>query len=384
MKWVAKVAMGATFSVLCSTVANAEIKVGFVTSLSGSGASIGIPYSKGMAAAIAYLNEVGGERIRIIQLDDASDPSTAARDARKLITEDGVDVLFGTSSATSTLAMATVAVEEKVPMITLSPLSPLAAGEGGPWVISVPQPATLMIGAVVDRMRSQGLRRIAYIGFSDAWGDLVHDSLVSATSGSDITIVANERYGRADTSVTAQTLKMLALRPDAVMTGGSGTPGALPFLALADRGYRGPVFGMHSLINADFVRVGGNAVEGVICPSGPVVVAEQLPDANPSKSMSLEFRAAYQKANNAVTTDGFSPTSFDGWLIFLDAAKRSLPNGKPGTQEFRNALRQALFSTKEVVGTQGVYNFTPASNYGVDERSRVLVKLVKGNWQLIP
>ena len=168
------------------------------------------------------------------------------------------------------------------------------------------------------------------------------------TAGSPIKVVTNERYARADTSVAGQTLKIVAAHPDAVITGGSGTPGALPYLALAERGYKGGLYGTHALINPDFVRVGGEAVEGVICPTGPVIVAEQLPDSNVTKKVSLAFRDAYQKANNAPTTDAFSAYAFDGWLVMVDAAKRALAKAQPGTAEFREAFKEAMQTTKEV------------------------------------
>ena len=187
-----------------------------------------------------------------------------------------------------------------------------------------------MVAAVVERMKTANVKKAAYIGFSDSWGDLVYDATMKNVAGSTIEVVTNERYARADTSVTGQTLKIIAARPDAVITGGSGTPGALPYLALAERGYKGGLYGTHALINPDFVRVGGTAVEGVICPTGPVVVAEQLPDSNVTKKVSLAFRDAYQKANNAPTTDAFSAYSFDGWLVLVDAAKRALAQGAAG------------------------------------------------------
>ena len=128
---------------------------------------------------------------------------------------------------------------------------------GGPWVISIPQPPSLMVEAVVDHMKAKGIKTVAYIGFSDSWGDLVYNSLMAAAKRDGIKVVTNERYARPDTSVTGQVLKIIAAHPDAVMDGGSGTPGALPLLALAERGYTGPVYGSHALINADFIRVGG-------------------------------------------------------------------------------------------------------------------------------
>jgi branched-chain amino acid transport system substrate-binding protein len=359
-----------------------DITVGFVTSLSGPGASIGIPYEKGVLAGHGYAAKIGDVNIKLLRLDDASDPSAATRNARKLVQEEKVDVLMGTSGVPGTVAMAVVAAETKTPMISLTPASQ-PQSPNGQWLISIPQPPPLMVAAVIEKMKAAGVKKAAYIGFSDSWGDLVYDATMKNVAGSTIEVVTNERYARADTSVAGQTLKIIAARPDAVITGGSGTPGALPYLALAERGYKGGLYGTHALINPDFVRVGGTAVEGVICPTGPVIVAEQLPDSNVTKKVSLAFRDAYQKANNAPTNDAFSAYSFDAWLVLIDAAKRALAKAQPGTAEFREAFKEAMVTTKEVVGTHGVYNFKPDSYFGVDERARVLVKLEQGKWKLV-
>jgi branched-chain amino acid transport system substrate-binding protein len=381
---ISRLAVGvAALAVFTSASLAADITVGFVTSLSGPGASIGIPYEKGINAGYAYADKVADHNIKLIRLDDASDPSAATRNARKLVEEEKADVLIGTSGVPGTVAMVVVAAETKTPMISLTPASQ-PQSPNGQWLISIPQPPPLMVAAVVERMKKDNVKKAAYIGFSDSWGDLVYDALMKNVSGTQIEVVTNERYARADTSVTGQTLKIIAARPDAVITGGSGTPGALPYLALAERGYKGGLYGTHALINPDFVRVGGRAVEGVIAPTGPVIVAEQLPDSNPTKTLSLAYREIYQKANNAPTNDAFSAYSFDAWLVFLDAAKRALAKAQPGTPQFREAFRDAMVSTKEIVGTHGVYNFQPGSFFGVDERSRVLVQLQKGKWILVP
>ena len=358
----------------------ADLKVGFITSLSGPVSSLGIPYEKGMKAALAYKSEINGRKIQLVQLDDASDPSTAARNARKMIEEDKVDVIIGTAGSPGALAIAAVARETKTPLISIANAN--LDGEEGAWMITVPQPAPLMASALVERMKKSGVKTLGYIGFSDAWGDLVYDAMMKIAEPAGIKVVSNERYARADSSVTGQVLKIVALRPDAVITGTSGTPGALPYLALAERGYKGQIYGMHALINPDFVRVGGASVEGLLAPTGPVIVAEQLPDANPIKKVSMDFRAAYLKANGAPANDAFSAYSFDAWLLLLEAAARA--KGEPGTPQYRVALRDALVSGKEVVGTHSVYNFKPDSRYGSDERSRVLVKLEKGQWKLVP
>jgi len=365
--------------------AHAEILVGFVTGLSGPVSSIGIPNAKGLAAGQAYIGEIEGEKVRVIQLDDASDPTASTRNARKLVEQEKVDILIGTSGAPQTLAMATAAIEMKVPMIAVSPIAPVAAGEDGPWVVQTPQPAPLLVKGIVDHMKSRGLKTVAFIGFSDAFGDLMYDSLVQNAKAADIKVVANERYARSDNSVTAQVLRTISSHPDAIMLGGTGTPGALPAIALSERGYKGPLYGNHGLISADFLRLAGKSAEGIICPTGPVTAAEQLPENNPIKKVALAFRAAFEKANGEAPTDSFSSYSFDGWLIFADTAKRAMATGaKPGSPAFHAALRQALFATKEVVGTQGVYTFTPADRHGVDDRSRIMVQIENGKYKLLP
>lgn len=383
MKSLIRCAVAAAVSAGCAVGAlAADLKVGLSVSLSGPNSSLGVPYSKGMQAALAYKGEVGGRKIQLIVLDDASDPTTAGRNARKLVEEEKVDVLMGTSGVPAALAMAQVGRDAKVPMIGLTPLS-LDPAENS-WIMTVAQPTQLMVDAVVDRMKSNGVKTVGYIGFTDAWGDLVYDALMKAAPGAGIKVVSNERYARADQSVTGQVLKIVALRPDAVMTGGAGTPGALPFLALAERGFRGGIYGQHGLINPDFIRVAGPAGNGALMPTGPVIVAEQLPDNYPTKKIAMDFRAAFQKANNAPTTDAFSAYSFDAWLVFLDAAARTIPKAEPGTPAFRAALRDAIFSTSEVVGVHGVYSFKPGALYGVDQRARVIVKLDNGQWKLAP
>jgi branched-chain amino acid transport system substrate-binding protein len=383
MKTMHRVAATLVGAGLALNALAADLKVGFITSLSGPVSSLGIPYEKGIKAGVAYKATVGGHKVQLVQLDDGSDPATAARNARKLIEEDKVDVVIGTAGSPGALAIAAVARETKTPLISIANAN--LPGEDGAWMVTLPQPAPLMVNAVVERMKKSGVKTVGYIGFSDAWGDLVYDSLLPAAKAAGIQVVTNERFARADTSVTGQVLKIVAAKPDAVLTGTSGTPGALPYRALAERGWKGQIYGTHALINPDFVRVGGPAVEGLLAPTGPVIVAEQLPDSNPIRKVSMDFRSAYQKANGALPTDAFSAYSFDAWLLFADAAQRALATkAEPGTPAFRVALRDAIVNTKELVGTHGVYNFKPDNRYGSDERSRVMVKLEKGEWKLVP
>jgi len=382
MRWFRSVAAVAAAAVMAGGAARADITVGFMTSLSGPGSSIGIPYGRGMDAANAYADTVAGQKVKVIRLDDGTDPSTAARDARKLIEDDKVDILIGTATTPSASAMMAVANELKVPMISLSPLK--ASQSRDAWGISIVQPPPLMVSVPVDRMVRDGVKTVGFIGFSDSWGDLVYSGGKRASDAGKIKLVAAERYARTDTSVTGQALKVFATHPDAVLIGGSGTQAALPILALAQLGYRGKFYGTPALLNADFIRLGGKAADGVVVSAGPVMVAAQLPDDHFAKKISLTFFDAYKKATGQVSTNAFSPYSFDTWILFLDAAKRALAKAKPGTPEFRTALRDAIFATKDVDGTNGIYNCHPGSAYCSDDRALVLVRLVDGKWTYAP
>ncbi|WP_409053074.1 ABC transporter substrate-binding protein [Variovorax sp. GrIS 2.14] len=373
------VALGIAMGLSAAAMA-ADLRIGFISSLSGPVSALGIPYEKGIRAAIAESPMLAGHKVELIVLDDASDPTTAGRNARKLVVEDKVDVLIGTSGVPGAMAIAAVAKELNVPLISPTPVT--IAGGADTWTVTVSQSFPLMVSAVVERMQKAGVKTVAYIGFSDALGDLAYDSLKMSTDAAGIKIVANERYARADASVTGQILKITALRPDAVFAGNSGTPGALPYLALAERGYKGQLYGTHGLINADFVRVGGASIERLQVPSGPVLVADQIAADNPIRAVSMNFRAAYQKVNGAPPNDAFSSYTYDSYLLLGDATKRT--KGEPGTPAYRTALRDAIMSTKELVGTHGVYNFKPDDRYGSDKRGVVMVKMEKGQWKLAP
>ena len=184
--------------------AQAQINVGVVTSLSGPISSIGIPYGKGIATGLASINEISGQKVNVFQLDDASDPSAAARAAHKLIEENTVDIILGAAGSPPTLAVYGIAYEAKVPLIVIANI--LVEGERGEWEITVPQPASLMVAADVENMKKAGIKTVAYIGYSDAWGDLVYDALMKTAPPAGIQVITNERYARADTSVTAQIL----------------------------------------------------------------------------------------------------------------------------------------------------------------------------------
>jgi branched-chain amino acid transport system substrate-binding protein len=370
---------GALASVLAAGAARAEITIGVSLGTTGPGASLGVPYKNAFQLMPKTL---GGEPVRYIILDDESKPDGAAKNARKFVGEDKVDALMGSNSVPSGAAMAQVAAESKTPLVSLTPLPPLTP-ERAPWTFIVPQPTELMMGAVTQHLKSKGLKSVAFIGFSDSWGDLVYNAVTALAPAGGYKLLTNERYGRADASVTGQVLKVMAASPDAVIVGGSGSPGATPHIALAERGYKGPIYHNHGTVNLAFIQTGKKSVEGAIAPTGALIVAEELPADFPTKAVSLDFVKRYEAAFGAASRNAFAGYSYDGMLVLDAAAAVALKKAKPGTPEFREALRDALENIKNVIGTHGVYNMSAANHNGLDERARVLVQVVNGEWRLL-
>jgi branched-chain amino acid transport system substrate-binding protein len=358
--------------------AHAEVTVGVTFGATGPGASLGIHYKNAFQLLPKAL---GGQPVRYIILEDGSDPTNAGKNARKLVTEDKVDVLMGSNGVPSSLQIAQVAFETRTPYIVMTPI-PLAPDKLA-WAFIVPQPTELMMGAVAEHMKANGVKTVGFIGFSDAWGDLMYKATEYHAAAYGYKVVTNERYARADTSVTGQVLKIMAANPDAVVVGGSGTGGALPHVALVERGYKGRIYHNHGTVNQEFIKVGGKNVEDAIAPTGPLMVPEELPASHATKAVALDFTKRYEAAFGERSRNAFGGYSHDGVMLLGAAIPAAIKKARPGTPEFRAALRDALENVKNVVGAHGVYNMTPANHNGVDERARVLVRVEKGTWRLM-
>ena len=369
--------VGGLAALLAAALAHAEIVIGVSISGTGPGASLGIPVRN---AFEVLPKTIGGEPVRLVMVDDASDPAQGAKLVRQLA-EQKVDVIIGSSTIPVAIAQGGIASELKIPIIALCPipLDPV----GRPVVFAVPQSPSLMVEGAVEHMKANGVKTVGFIGFADAWGDLTLKALQQFAEGAGIKILTNERFARTDTAVNAQVIKIMAASPEAVLVGGAGTPSAAPQTAFVERGYKGPIYHMHGVVNPDFIRVAGKTGEGAIAPTGAIVVAEQLPDGHPLKKTSLDFLAAYESKFGPKTRNAFAGYAYDAYALVTAAVPKALARAKAGTPEFRQALRDALAGSQNVVGTHAVYNLSATDHNGVDQRGRVMVRVTNGDWRLI-
>lgn len=374
--------MAAIGFAFAATAAHADINVGVTVSATGPAASLGIPEKNTIAL---MPTTIGGEKVNYIVLDDASDTTAAVKNIRKLTSEDKVDVILGSTVTPNSLAMIDVAAESATPMISMAASARIVEpmDDKKRWVFKTPQNDAQMSTAIIEHMTNNGVKTVAFIGFSDAYGEGWHEQFSAVADLRKLKIVANERFARTDTSVTGQVLKIIAAKPDAVLIAGSGTPAALPQKALKERGFAGKIYQTHGVANNDFLRVCGKDCEGTFLPAGPVLVAAQLPDGNPVKKSALEYITKYEAVHGKGSVSTFGAHGWDSGVLLAAAAPTALKKAKPGTKEFRAALRDALEGLKEVPAAHGIFSMSATDHLGLDQRSRVMVQIQNGAWKLV-
>lgn len=381
LKKLKATALGALM--LTSISAWADINVGVILSLTGPGASLGIPEEQMIKLWPA---ELGGQKAKFIILNDASDTSTAAKSAMRLIAEDKVDLIIGSSTTPTSLAVVEAAGSEKVPVISLAGGGAIVMPQDGvrKWAFKLSPTESISTNRVLDHMVKDKLKTIATIGVATSYGDGFLKVVETLAPTKGIKLLTSEKYNANDQSVTSQVLKVLSTNPDAVYILSLGTPGALPHIELIQRGYKGRIYQTQGVANADFLRVGGKALDGSFITVAPVLVGDQLPDSSPIKKIAVDFLKKSDAAVGAQNRSLFGATAWDALLIADHATRNALKTSKPGTVEFRTAIRDNIEQLKNFVGTEGVYNMSPQDHNGVDERSQVMIKIENGKWVYQP
>jgi branched-chain amino acid transport system substrate-binding protein len=352
-----------------------DITIGISISTTGPAAALGIPERN----ALEFVpKEIAGVPLKVIVLDDGGDPTAATTNARRFVTESKADVIMGSSTTPPTVAVSNVANEAGIPHIGLAPF-PITP-ERAKWSVDMPQPVPIMGKVLYEHMKAHNIKTVGYIGYSDSYGDLWFNDLKKQGEPMGLQVVDDERFARPDTSVAGQVLKLVAANPDAILVGASGTAAGLPQTALRERGYKGLIYQTHGAASMDFIRISGAAAEGVIMASGPVMDPEDQPDSALTKKPGLALNTAYEAKYGANSRSQFAGHSYDAFQVLLRVIPVALKTAKPGTPEFREAIRQAFLSEREIAATQGVYNFTEKDRYGLDDRSRILLTVKDGKY----
>jgi len=368
---------------LCfSTAAIAQIKIGLMVSATGPTSAIGIPQKN---TGEILPKQIGGVPVEYISLEDGGDATRAVQNIKKLVQENNIDALIGPSTTPNAFAILDVIAEAKVPMMatvgTSAVVEPIDAKKR--WVFKTTQNDDLIAAALLKHMAKNNVKTVAFIGFSDPYGDNWLKVFSSLGEKAGIKVVNAERFNRTDQSVTGQTLRMLAAKPDAMLIAAVGGPAVLPEATLRDQGWKGPIYQTHAVATDDFIKLGKDKVEGTVLAAGPMLVIDEIPDSNPTKKVAQSYIATYQKQFGTIPAT-FGANTWDAGLLLERAIPEALKVAKPGTEAFRTALRDALAREREVIGCQGVFNMSPANHNGMDERARVLVTVKDGKFRLLP
>ncbi len=369
--------IAATISALCSTAALADINIGVSLALTGPGSGLGIPMQNQLKL---FPKTIGGEKVNLIVLDDATDPGKGAANARRFVTEDKVDVIIGSCITAVAAAITDIASEAGTVQLAGSPVG-VPAGKDK-WLFRLPQSNTVMGHAVVEHMKKQGVKTLGFLGYTDAYGEQWLKEIAPQLDKAGIKLVATERFARTDTSVTPQALKLNAASPDAILVVASGSGAAMPQMGLVERGYKGKIYQTHAAATQDLMRVGGKAVEGTFVVSGPAVIAEQLPDSHPSKKTSIAFVQQYEKLVGPNTRNQFGGHAYDAQIALEKAIPMALKKAKPGSPEFRAAIRDSLETMGRTIFAHGVMNWTKDDHWGYTLETGVMLKVVDGQFKV--
>lgn len=371
-------AIAAAVFALASTAALADITIGISLPLTGPASGLGIPMGN---AIKLWPQSIAGEKLKVIVLDDATDPTKGVNNAKRFVTEDKVDIIMGSAATPVVIPMAGVAFESQTPQYMFSP-GVLQAGRDT-WSFRLPQGNAVMSHAIIEHMKKQGIKTVGFLGYTDAYGESwLKDFQDQSAALNGPKVVATERFARSDTSVTAQALKLTSANPDAMLIVASGSGAAMPHKAVVERGYKGKIYQTHAAATRDLMRVGGKDVEGAFVVSGPAVIAEQLPANHPSKAIAQKFVDQYEAAYGKGNRNQFAAHAFDAILVLEKVIPVALKKAKPGTPEFRAALRDATEQMGRTVISHGVLNYTKDNHWGYTTETGVILKVVNGDWKV--
>jgi branched-chain amino acid transport system substrate-binding protein len=372
-----KTLVALAITAVSSASALADIKIGVSLSLTGPGSGLGIPMQKQLQL---FPKTLGGEKVELIILDDATDPGKGAANARRFVTEDKVDLIFGSCITSVAAAMTDIASEAGTVQIAGSPVG-VPPGKDK-WLFRLPQSNTVMGHAVVEHMKAQGVKTLGFLGYTDAYGQQWLEAMGPLLDKAGIKLVGTERFARADTSVTPQALKLTSANPDAILVVASGSGAAMPQLALVDRGFKGKIYQTHAAATPDLMRLGGKAAEGTFVVSGPALLGDQLPDSHPSKKLAMDFVQKFEQAFGANSRNQFAGHAYDFEIATEKAIPMALKKAAPGTAEFRAAIRDSLENMGRTVFSHGVMNWTPTDHWGYTLETGVMTKVVGGKFKV--
>lgn len=360
-------------------------KVGFIASVTGPVSSLGVPERDTALMLQDQINKAGGIKgadgkmhpLVIVVEDDASDTSKATLAAKKLVEQDKVALIIGSSGSPASIAMADYATSVKIPMISMASASTIVTGADGKekfWIFKTPQSNTPVTQVQADYFKAKGITTVASLGVNNAFGQDSRNAMKAIFPAAGITVLADELFQPGDKDFTAQLTKIKGLNPQGLVIHATSGEGAPLTVQARQLGFTVPIVHNHGIGNIDFINLAKDSAEGILFPIGKLLTYQALPDTDPQKAILAKYVADYTAYTKGAPISTFGGHAYDAVTIATQAL------GAVGTDP---AKLQAYFEgggVKNLVGITGVFNWTPTDHTGVAKESMVLVEIKKGTW----
>ena len=326
------------------------ILLGEVGSLTGSEASFGISTRNGIELALEEVNAAGGvkgKKLAVRVYDDQGKPEEAANATKRLISQDKAVLILGEVASSNSLAMAPIAQQAQVPMITPSSTNPKVT-EVGDYIFRV---------CFIDPFQGYVMAKFARENLKLANAAILKDNKSDYSLGlSDVfrakfaemggKIVAEEAYSKGDTDFRAQLTAIKQQKPDAIYVPGYYTDVGLIARQARELGIKAPLLGGDGWESEKLFELGGTAIEGSY-------FSNHYSTENPNPVVK-SFIEKYQKKFN-VLPDSLAALGYDAAMVAVKAMERAPDLSGP-------ALKAAIAQTKGHEGIAGTITLDEKRN----------------------
>jgi branched-chain amino acid transport system substrate-binding protein len=354
------------------------IRIGAIFSVTGPASFLGEPERNTAKMLEEDLNKAGGllgQKIEVIVYDDESDTTKAVTAVDRLIKRDRVVAVIGPSTSGSTLAIVPKVEEAKIPLISCAAARKIVEPVRQ-WVFKVAASDILAVKKIFTDLKQRDLTKIAILTASDAYGAGGREDIKELAPKMGITLVADEVYGPKDTDMTAQLTRIKGTAAQAIVVWGTNPGPAVIARNRAQLKITTPLYMSSGVASKKFIELAGpENAEGILLPAGRLIVEAQLPATHPQKSLLSKYIREYEpRFKQPVST--FGGHAWDA-MMMLAQAIRNAKSVEPA------AIRDAMERVRGFYGTGGEFNFSPEDHSGLTEEAFAMVRITKGDWELL-
>lgn len=358
-------------------LAQEPIRIGSFLAVTGPASFLGDPELKTLEMVVEQINAEGGvlgRKLQLVHYDSAGDAEKARTFTKRLIEQDRVDVIIGGSSTGETMAAVPLVEQAGLPFVSLAG-AVVIVEPVKKWVFKTPHTDRMACDKVFVDMKARGATKAALISGSGGFDKSMRGECLKVAPNHGIQIVADENYGAADTDMTAQLAKIRASGAQALLNAGFGQGPAIVTRNVRQVGLAIPLYQSHGVASKEYIRLSGEAAEGVRLPAAALLVADLLAAGDPQKPVVTRYRDAYvARYKSDVST--FGGHGYDGLMLVVGAIKAA-----GGTDKAR--VRDALEATRGYVGTGGVVNMSATDHMGLDLSAFRMLEVKGGTWALV-